>query len=331
MRSDKKAVSTVAIAVAIVALLAVGAGIYYISTNGSDDSEVIDDTDYGVGTYFDYSISGKSSGRPLSGTYKIEIVGISADNTLRYMTYDIYMTVGGGKTPLMQDSEYDLMTPEKAAEIDMKEVGTETIDTAYGKQKVTVFQYEEDGGVSKMYVGSNGVPYRQSQTHVSADMDFVMDLKDYLVIETEPAEDPEPIGSVFEYSIEARYGSDTYEGSMGLSYVAYDDSGYWVQGTTSILGQNEMDFTHHDWSEGNDGYVDTGATAVLSTVDGDKTLSIAEDVNGNRIYGDADSGMVYRMIITEDGVRMTMDLTYYKTGNRTGGTQNGGDDNVGLS
>ncbi|MDR3206056.1 MAG: hypothetical protein LBT41_03040 [Candidatus Methanoplasma sp.] len=333
MRPNTEAAGTAVIALVIVLLLVAGAGAYYIASNSSDDShEPISEINFGPGTYFDYTVSGESSGYALSGTYKLEIVGTSAVNGLRYMTPDIYATTENGRIPLMQDAEYDLMTPEKEAELDAKEIGNATLDTVDGKVKTTILQLDNDGVESKMYVGSNGIPYRQTQTISAANMELVMDLSGYAIIEKEPTDDPYPVGTVFEYGVSATYGVETLEGIASMNYVAYDEDGYWVWTTTSIEGHSEEQFTHHDWSESDsDDYADTGSTAEINTIDGRKTLSVAEDAYGNRIYGDESSGIVYRMTITEGGVYMVMDLTYYKAGTHTGGVKSTDGGGSGLS
>jgi hypothetical protein len=326
MRTDSKGISTAVAIIATAVILVTAVGIYYVvSHNGDDDFVIEDEINTGVGTHFDYNVSGIMSGKTLSGTYVMEIVGISSENALRYVTYDIFIGEGSGKTPLNQSSEYDLMTPEVADGMDYKRTRTATLDTMDGKQKLNVYRSEESGAVSEMFVGSNGVPYRQTQGNASQGIDMVLDLSGYELVGAEVKDDPSPVGNALEYSISVEDGGNIYEGSMSLGYVAYDDTGYWMMEYVTITGTSSVDYTHHDWSEGNDsGIYYTGAKEKIQTMDGELITSVLRDRDGSTIYADQASGIMYRMIVFYDGVKMTYDLTYYKVGDESGGSQGGG-------
>jgi len=295
IQKDRSAVNTIAV-IAIVIILVIAAGAAYILLTGEDKETEA------PGTMFKYEIYEKktSDGKEvLLETEEQKLLGQNADS------FFIAVTESDGKVSTLM-----YILDSKSAPDDLKQIDTTEIETKYGLKAVDILTYTQSGILVTSYVDSeNGLGYLHEIP--TTDGLIIKKLIDYNLEWQKSYKESKSIGKTYEYAMEVAPGL-SYKAQIECVADCLDDK-LGVMYDFSSFNGGELYFLSANIQGLPTDATNTGATATLSTIDGNVTvqvwgLTIAEGLSMTFFY-DSESKIVYKFVVITPTGELPFDLT----------------------
>jgi len=305
--SDKKGISTAAIALAVVAIIGIaGVASYFVFIHDSHKSS--------VGEYETYSVLGATTGTVFDGKLKFEIVDESSTQYQIETSYTLYSTTDGIRTAFYIDSEREWVDIDEYESPGVK-TGNELISTKWGDRNADIYTKVVDGETRTMHVGvSDGIIYRISMEVEDVILIFI--LIDTNTIKGNPGEG---VGDYEIYSISGSVSGTDVDGIFFAIIVWQDNKEYEVD-YFSIMYQTvsgvrtllffEYDTFVTDIDEYESHGVKTG-TDTISTPWGTRNVDIyTQVIDGETTitYIGRTDGVPYKMTMTYEGSTLNYTL-----------------------
>jgi hypothetical protein len=306
LNKDRSAISAVLVII-VVAIVVVAAVAAYVVLSGEDEEKILAP---GSKLEYDYEIEGED----VNGIMNMEIVGQSNVNYFARLVVTV-STVGS------EETQYLLFSKEDAAPEDAVKTGTEVIDTIDGKKTLDVWEKIEGDSKMILYTDSEVIYLIKQEIDLGTEVmvfSFTLKSKELIYQKISSYKQSDDIGRKATYEYTAAGGTLRL---VNECVADCEDNKFAVSQTTYFNGSQISTESPCYMSESPYGViigsVDTGTTALVNTIDGQKTLEIWEfdqrSSTGTMIYYfvDSDTGLVYAISQVSSLVTIGLALTSY--------------------
>lgn len=318
LQKDRYGVNTILV-IAVVVIVIIAAGAIYVLTSGNDDKEDDEPGLFGIGSEFEYDVTG--TGRVYSNAGAETTIPVTGTMTSK--------VIGQNKTQIFLDNDTELKVSIFSLEFDWyymheksnnapvngEKIGSEEIDTIDGRIQVDVYKYNNFlEGMTTAYVDvvSQKVYFLEMKDE---DADLKYTLKSFKIAEPTKYEPLVDMGKKFTYNITE--GTTTHENALTVQSVAACMDGYYGICITQTVSVN---YVGYQLSPDANGLAykseSTGKTQTTETIDGVKKLTIyslgSDHDNSTLFYVDLDTMIMYKIVNQEEKVpTSTFELTSY--------------------